>query len=97
MNKKILTVKEVEAINNFCVNFILINCKINNIKDDVEIEKKFDKMYNDDLVNIALAFKEKYYPDTEMNMEEFENYAAEVIVGTYEEVALREIIKQSLN
>ena len=45
-------------------------------------------MYNNDLINITLMFKEKYYPNSEMDPVDFENYAGEVIVRTYGEKAI---------
>lgn len=97
LNAKEITDNEIEMINSFCTNFLLIYCKLNNINDNTEIDKVFDKMYNNDLINIALMFKEKYYPNSEMDPVDFENYAGEVIVGTYGEKALQSILRSSLN
>ena len=90
---KMITEKEIELINDSCCSFIAIYCALNKIEEE-EKDSIFNKMYNDDLISIFIKFKESFYPNTEMNEEEYLKYSSKVIIETFGEEKIKQYIKE---
>lgn len=91
--QKIITEREVDLINNSCCEFIMIYCGLNKITSEEEQNAVFSKMYNDDLVNVFMKFKEMFYPNSEMDEEEYLEYSSSVIVESFGRDRLIQYIK----
>ena len=89
-----ITEKELDLINDSCCSFIAIHCALNNIKSEEEQCAVFDKMYNEDLISIFMQFKEKFYPNSEMNEEEYLKYSSKVITETFGTEVIKKFIKE---
>ena len=80
---KMISEQELDLINDSCCSFIAMHCALNNIESEEEQSAVFDKMYNEDLISIFMKFKENFYPNTEMNEEEYLKYSSKVITETF--------------
>lgn len=92
--QKVITEREIELINNSCCDFIFIYCMLNGIRSEEDVNKIFNKMYNDELIFTFMAFKETFYPNTEMDEQEYLAFQDSVIVETYGEETLKKYLRE---
>lgn len=92
---KMITEKELDLINDSCCSFIAIHCALNKIESEEELQAIFDKMYNEDLISIFMYFKEKFYPYTEMDEEEYLKFSSKVITETFGPEVIKKYIKEN--